>query len=204
MPGRTPAAIAAVALQLSWPFAREGVLDIAQPGLGGRAWIRASTGARPHRSRGRPSASARFLLEIVGGAHETPSSVSPGVRLLQAGRRFVLCANQVGGSRLPCRGQEAPQSALSVTSHTAHVNAEAGEPPPFQGGQIDASSGDRASRNSFQGCRPFSPRRASCGNGDGFLARRTTTSRSPPVRETGGRRADQPASKPRRWYSRSK
>src|SRR5918993_157286 len=45
-------------------------------------------------------------------------SVMPGVRLHQAGRRFGCLRTRWVGDELPCRGQEAPQSALCVTSHT--------------------------------------------------------------------------------------
>src|SRR5436190_22609480 len=95
-------------------LARQGVLDVAQHGLRGRGRPGAhQPGARLRNAlveRFQPA--LRFLLEIVDGAHATPSFRN---RLSSAysGRKKVRSwRTRWVGDGLPCRGQEAPQSAL--------------------------------------------------------------------------------------------
>ena len=100
----------------------ESVLHVAQHRLAWRLRPRAvEAGARAGIAGAKRSKPAfRFFPEILErGAgrdlarHADLPSVVPGVRLIRAGRRFVLVIRtRVGGSRLPCRGQEAPQRAL--------------------------------------------------------------------------------------------
>jgi hypothetical protein len=98
-------------------FAREGMLNVTERDVFGRAGVHANE------SRARVSIAVTQcfepalggLAQIVQGGHVKPPSVRClGSAWRQAGRRFEPQdrTGWVGGT-LPCRGQEAPQCALS-------------------------------------------------------------------------------------------
>src|SRR5262249_36587883 len=112
-----PAATARVrAIQLSWPRSRARACCTSRSvGSGGApGW------ARDRRARAAGSPSRRDLSHRLAALRRVSTVVTetsfrslPDVRLLQAGRRFERrLRTTMGGSGLPCRGQEAPQRAL--------------------------------------------------------------------------------------------
>ena len=116
------AAIAAVsAAQLSWPCSRASACWTSRSPV---PPARPACARQPRARIGivraqRLQPALRFLLEIVEGAHETPSFRYAWRPLMQAGRRFVLWRTGWVGDELPCRGQEAPQSALPQCERSA-------------------------------------------------------------------------------------